>query len=98
MERKRKHRYKKSLKKFTKDNSKKSKNGDRKYKGWSEGGKKFVLETVVIKEKEDNGMRLKWEETYRQLLDVMKGAEASKVDEEDNDIVEVDYSMLYEEV
>jgi hypothetical protein len=28
----------------------------------------------------------------------MKGAEASEVDEEDNDIVEVDYSMLYEEV
>jgi hypothetical protein len=56
MERKRKRRYKKSLKKFTKDNSKKSKNGDRKYKGWLEGGKKFVLETVVIKEKEDNGM------------------------------------------
>jgi hypothetical protein len=35
---------------------------------------------------------------YRQLLDVMKGAEASEVDEEYNDIVEVDYSMLYEEV
>ena len=50
-----------------------------------------------IKEEEDNGMRLKWEETYRQLLDVMKGAEASEVDEEDNDIVEVDYSMLYED-
>jgi hypothetical protein len=55
MEQKRKHRYKKSLKKFTKDNGKKSKKGDWKYKGWLEGEKKFVLETVVIKE-EDNGM------------------------------------------
>jgi hypothetical protein len=35
---------------------------------------------------------------YRQLLDVMKGAEASEVDLEDNDIAEVDYSMPYEEV
>jgi hypothetical protein len=35
---------------------------------------------------------------YRQLLDVMKGAETSEVDKGDNDIVEVDYGMLYEEV
>jgi hypothetical protein len=99
MERKRKCWYKKSLKKFMKDNGKKSKKGDRKYKGWLEGGKKFVLETVkAIKEEEDNGMQLKWEEMYMQLLDVMKGAEASEVDEEDNDIVEVDYGMMYEEV
>ncbi len=78
---------------------KKSQKGDQKYKGWSEGGKKFVLKTVkVIKEEEDNGMWLKWEEMYRQLLDVMKGAETSEVDKGDNDIVEVDYGMLYEEV
>jgi hypothetical protein len=56
-EQKRKHRYRKSLKKVTKDNGKKSKKGDRNYKGWSEGGKKFVLETVkAMKEGEDNGM------------------------------------------
>jgi hypothetical protein len=87
------------LKKFTKDNGKKSKKGDRKYKGWLECGKKFVLETVkAIKEEEDNGMQLKWEETYRQLLDVVKGAEVSEVDEDDSEVVKVDYSVLYEEV
>jgi hypothetical protein len=41
-EQKRKQWYRKSLKKFTKDNGKKSKKGDQNYKGWSEGGKKFV--------------------------------------------------------
>jgi hypothetical protein len=45
---KRKCRYRKSLKKFTRDNSKKSKKGEQKYKGWSEGGKKFVLESVKV--------------------------------------------------
>jgi transposase-like protein len=87
------------LKKFTKDNDKKSTKGDQKYKGWSECGKKFVFETVKpIKQEEDNGMQLKWEETYRQLLDVMMGAEVSEVDEDDGEVIKVDYSVLYEEV
>ena len=75
---------------------------ERKYKGWSDKGKKFLVEmTQDIKDDVSTGRHGQWEKIYRRICNVVK--ESKEKENENSGRMQgnqyvVDYNVMYEEV
>jgi hypothetical protein len=75
-----------------------AKNTTRRYKGWSDEGKKFLCEMAVkIKKDVESGSHAQWEKIYRSIYEVVR---LSQISEEDEIVqpYQIDCNIMYEEV
>jgi hypothetical protein len=98
--RKRKAKAKRGMKRLTSPQSNKTKKGGDPYKsGWMKEGRKFVNDTLQkIQQDEVSGIRVKWEEAYKKLLQSVKQIEGEEDEEEQDNEPPVNVEMMYSEV
>jgi hypothetical protein len=73
----------------------------RKYKGWSNQGKKFHEDLLVkIGAEVASGKHGKWEDLYKEISKILASQEKENIDDEDSELENytVDYGKLYAEV
>jgi hypothetical protein len=81
--------------------TRKSKKGSDKITGWSAEGKWFVSRMLdEIRKDDQDGIRKKWEDTYKKISKATKQGKAQRVNEDDEskEQFDVDENVLYAEV
>jgi hypothetical protein len=93
--RKRKHKDKREMKSLT-THCKKPKKGSNPLKGgWTDEGIQYVHKKMrIIKQDEDSGIRRKWEETYKKLLESVKQIKEGEEEEEDGEPVDLEMMLV----
>jgi hypothetical protein len=86
------------LKKYTGSASKKTKQDSNKFKGWSKGGKAFMVKmTKGINDDVESGAHVKWEKLYKKICDAINKSDQIDQGSSSSDD-KMDYSVLYVKV
>lgn len=95
---KRKRASKTALRDFT-TQTRKSKKGEDVIKGWSDKGKRYVVEMhEKITQDELSGNRKKWEDAYKKLRKMVQQTSDEREEEDDDEAPTLDMDVLYSQV
>lgn len=86
------------LKMYTRSGTKDSNQESKKFKGWSDKGKEFMVTMMKeIKDDIESGLHRQWEKMYQKICKAVKQFDNSQVKDGPQNY-EVDYDILYCEV